>query len=140
MVKKNQYELIDDSIIADGVFKLEPYDDWKENIAFWIAQYLSQKCDEQSRRFVTEDNIPKIISIKEAILNSKDIEAIGKYVNELGVLKFKAIKQYYNNIYPMNLILLGVIFIIIAMYFKKDSANEFKNYDFSIDDCLEING
>ena len=100
MAKKNQYELIDDSIIADGVFKLEPYDDWKENIAFWIAQYLSQKCDEQSRRFVTEDNIPKITSIKEAILNSKDIEAIGKYVNELGVLKFKAIKQYYNNIYP----------------------------------------
>ena len=38
MAKKNQYELIDDSIITDGVFKLKPYDDWKENIAFWIAQ------------------------------------------------------------------------------------------------------
>ena len=94
MAKKNQYELIENSVIDDGAFLLEPYDDWKENIAFWIAQYLSQKCDEQSRRFVTEDNIPKIISIKEAILNSKDIEAIGKYVNELAVLKFKAIKQY----------------------------------------------
>lgn len=100
MAKKNQYELIENSVIDDGAFLLEPYDDWKENIAFCIAQYLSQKCDEQSRRFVTEDNIPKITSIKEAILNSKDIDAIGKYVNELAVLKFKAIKQYYNNIYP----------------------------------------
>ncbi|MFX4155174.1 tyrosine-type recombinase/integrase [Aliarcobacter butzleri] len=100
MAKKNQYELIDDSIIVNGVSKLEPYDDWKENIAFWIAQYLNQKCDEQSRRFVTEGNMPKITNIQEAILESKDIEEIGRYVNKLGILKFKAIKQYYNNIYP----------------------------------------
>ena len=32
----------------------------------------------------------------------------------------------------MNLILLGVFFIIIAMYFKQDSVNEIKNYDFYV--------
>ena len=78
MAKKNQYELIENSVIDDGAFLLEPYDDWKENIAFWIAQYLSQKCDEQSRRFVTEDNMSKITNIQESILKSKDINEIGK--------------------------------------------------------------
>ena len=99
MAKKNQYELIENSVIDDGAFLLEPYDDWKENIAFCIAQYLSQKCDEQSRRFVTEDNIPKIISIKEAILNSKDIETIGKYVNDLNAKKEKMIVSNQGKIF-----------------------------------------
>ena len=36
MAKKNQYELIENSVIDDGAFLLEPYDDWKENIAFLI--------------------------------------------------------------------------------------------------------
>ena len=99
MAKKNQYELIDDSIIADGVFKLEPYDDWKENLAFWISKYINAKCEDQSKRFVSEDDISKISNIQEAISKSTDIEEISKYVNELGVLKFKAIKQYFNNIY-----------------------------------------
>ena len=58
MAKKNQYELIDDSIIADGVFKLEPYDDWKENIAFWIAQcssrFIRTVCRSDSDSFKVE--------------------------------------------------------------------------------------
>lgn len=51
------------------------------------------------KRFVSEDDISKISNIQEAISKSTDIEEISKYVNELGVLKFKAIKQYFNNIY-----------------------------------------
>lgn len=49
MARKNEYELIDDSVITDGAYIFEPYEDWKENLAFWISKYINSKCEEQSK-------------------------------------------------------------------------------------------
>lgn len=101
MSPNNQWELIDDYVISDGIHKLEPFNTWNENFVFWLALYINKKCDEQSRRFVKDEDQSKVNHIQKKIADCKDIEEIGKYVNELGILKFKAIKQYYNNIYPI---------------------------------------
>ena len=63
MARKNEYELIDDSVITDGAYIFEPYEDWKENLAFWISKYINAKCEDQSKRFVSEDDISKISNI-----------------------------------------------------------------------------
>ena len=56
--KKNQYELIENSVIDDGAFYLNHMMTGKK-IQLLDCTVLKSKCDEQSRRFVTEDNIPK---------------------------------------------------------------------------------
>ncbi len=106
MARKNMWELDDNFISSSNSFALEPFNTWSENFVFWLSRYLFVKCEEQSKRFVSEKNLPKILYIQNCILECKDIENIGDLVNELARLKFKSIKTYYNNIYPIFYFLL----------------------------------
>lgn len=101
MAKFNQWELVDEQVLSETTHILEPYNTWNENFVFWLGQYLSVKCDEQSKRFVKDDEMSKIKSIQEKIAKCTDIEKMADLVNELAIHKFKGIKQYFNNVYPI---------------------------------------
>lgn len=100
------WELDDSFISSSNSFQLEPFNTWNENFVFWLSRYLFVKCEEQSKRFVSEKDLPKILSIQNSIIECNDIEKIGDLVNELARLKFKSIKTYYNNVYPIFYFLL----------------------------------
>ena len=100
------WELDDSFISSSNSFQLEPFNTWNENFVFWLSRYLFVKCEEQSKRFVSEKDLPKILSIQSSIIECNDIEKIGDLVNELARLKFKSIKTYYNNVYPIFYFLL----------------------------------
>lgn len=106
MARKSKWELGDNFISSPNSFLLEPYNTWNENFIFWLSHYLFVKCNEQSKRFVNEKDLAKVLSIQNNILEAKDIEEIGELVNELARLKFKSIKTYYNNVYPIFYFLL----------------------------------
>lgn len=107
MARNNMWELdVGNNISSSNSFQLEPYNTWNENFVFWLSRYLYIKCEEQSKRFVSEKDLTKILSIQNSILECKDIEKIGDLSNELARLKFKSIKTYYNNVYPIFYFLL----------------------------------
>lgn len=101
MAKKNEWDIVDDLVFVDNVYDLEPYSTWNENFLFWFKKYLYSKCEEHSKRFVSEANLPKVLEIQNKLLDLDNIEMIGKLVNELSRLKFKSIKNYYNHVSPL---------------------------------------
>lgn len=101
MSKLNKWEIIEDVVLSEETHVLEPYDNWNENFVFWIGQYLYVKCNEQSKRFVKDDEIAKVNDIQKKISNTTNIEKMADLVNELAIYKFKGIKQYFNNLYPI---------------------------------------
>lgn len=101
MAKKNQWDLASENENTSETNYLEPYDKWEENFIFWLTSYLYTKCEEQSKRFVTDSSLIEVLKIQNKIKESKDIEEISDYVNELSKHKFKSIKAYYNNVAPL---------------------------------------
>lgn len=106
MARNHEWDLIDNFINTPKSFSLEPFENWEENFVFWFSKYLASKCEDQSKRFVKDSSLDKVLEIQNKISESKDIEELGDLVNELARHKFKSIKTYYNNVYPIFYFLL----------------------------------
>lgn len=135
MAQKNEWDIVGDLVVTSKLYDLEPYNTWNENFMFWFSQYLYIKCEEQSKRFVREDSLSRVFSIQNKILECKDIENLGDLVNELSILKFKNIKTYYNNVYPLFYFLMqknaysikNITTNLLVAYFSNTKEKEDKN-------------
>lgn len=101
MAKRSEWEIIGDFVTTTDIYKLEPFKNWESNFMFWLSHYIKSKCELQSKRFVSENDLSKVLTVEEEIGKTKNIEKMSDLVNQLSIYKFKSIKTYFNNIYPL---------------------------------------